>query len=261
VGRHLTTHQALTYCECPKKYYFRYVAKETPNYTQEHVRDMLSMRGWLAFLRNERKALGDVEGPKDLETAYERIMDISVATAISRTSHLLGDTEPLDAAQVVREELGRLAALRMERAERHMRLYGLNGNLLGQIAYAPEDVERRIVSFRHRTSGKVSLIKRDEGHATPIQVTSSVPPLGKADIGGEIVAKINAMLLREETGDDIPLSVVHYLRIHRTAHFSTGEGDKEVIKTFSEDVREAGTYHKREDGCPRCEFGEVCGRK
>lgn len=259
MGRHLTSGQALTYCECPRKYYYRYVERVRPELDQENIMDMLTLRGWVAFFKNERKVLDNVIEVKDLDGAYSSLSDMSVATAISKTSSRIGDMDFRDIERHLRRSLKGLTQVRVDRALAHIGQYGIYGEELGMIAYPPEDVERRIVDFKHRISGTVTLIDRTGDFPMPTQLSLTVPLLdGSSEIGSEMVAKFNALLTSEETNRNVPLSSIYFLKLGQRSYFPIGESNKEDIKAFTENVMSAESYPKNKNGCQRCEFKEVC---
>jgi CRISPR/Cas system-associated exonuclease Cas4 (RecB family) len=222
--------------------------------------DTLMIRGWHAFFKNERRSLEDVTDICGLKGAYELNMDLSIATAMSKTSKLLGDADPLDIAKWVRENLSELMEFRMERTRRHMQHYGIGGYELGHVVYPPEDVERRIVDFKHRISGKISLLRREMGQVMPIQFSNDLPSYEMVGRGSEMIAKINALLAREYTQKDVTISCIYYIKVHRMVHIQVPASNKEDIKVFADVVKGAQNYRMNEKACERCEYREVCRR-
>jgi len=258
LGRHFTNGQAMAFCECPRKYYYRYIRREAPSYPYVKVQDILLKRGLMAFLKNERRVLEEVGSIEDLGSAYDSCMDLAVATSISRTSRLLEGVDFDKIEEFIVKRLGPFANLRQERARRHMEEYGIAGLELGIIAYPPEDIERRLVDFKHRISGRVSLIKRYPGAVLPLHVSENVLVRDSMNKGEEMVAKMNALMVSEETGMEVAMSAVHFIKLQRDVLVPICGSNKAEVMSFSEFVKGVENFERSFVGCDMCEFREVC---
>ena len=184
---------------------------------------------------------------------------MAVATSISQSApHIMG-ADPNEMETHIKKELEVFLLGRIERAKRYMSTFGIAGEELAiSITYPPEDVGRRIVDFKHRISGRISLIHSEPDFARPIQISTAMPPMKGICKGEEMAAKMNALLLEELLGRPVVASSIHYLKISETRSIAIGESNKEDVKSFVSQVTGKYDFEKNFGACAFCEVRGEC---
>lgn len=260
MGKHLTAKQALIFSKCPRMYYHEHIKKEDPRYSRSDIMDTMANNARLAFLKNEKRFLSEMEKEADIELCYKTIFDMSVATAISRSSKWITDIDHGEIEAFLGHEMDTLISERMSRSERYMGHYGLEGaELANAVAYPPENIDRRVVDFKHKISNSVSIVNVQDDVAIPIQFSSDLPPVSGIPKSDKVMAKFNALLASECFEKKVPLSSIFYIKINEARSIPVPDTNKDDIKSYVKVVDEATAYEKNlGNGCKKCPYMDVC---
>jgi len=260
LGRHLTAIQAQTFCKCPRMYYYKHIRKEKVDYRRSDIFDRLDDNARLSFLKNEKRFLRDLESPDDIIGCYKLIFDMSVATSISRSSKWITDIDHEEVEAYLERGMEITISERMSRTRGYMEFYGLIGvELADAVAYPPENIDQRIVDFKHKISNNVSIVHVEDDIVMPIQYSSGLPPKPGMPPCDIVMAKFNALLAYEWSGKEVPISSIFYTKINEQRSIPIHDTNKDEVKTFVKMANESSAYEKATGPvCPGCPFKEIC---
>ncbi|MHC1605692.1 MAG: hypothetical protein ACXQTP_06975 [Candidatus Methanofastidiosia archaeon] len=263
--KHVTTKQALAFSFCPKKYYLKYVEELSLPPTEEMVWGMISQYAREAFYKNEYKYISQLEKDfkrEKVDAIYSELLDFALASAISKSSKNIKELDFEEIANYLKEDTKNEILLRKIRCLAYSKHFGFFGEELAYyFCYPPEYVRKRIVDFKHRISGRISLIIRQKDTYFPLYFNTGKPPLEGIREEYKILLRMNALLLSYEFEIPVCLSLIHYTRINKTRCLIIEDRDKEDIKKFVDNVLTCKNFNSNTMHCTYCEYNKVCDKK
>jgi CRISPR/Cas system-associated exonuclease Cas4 (RecB family) len=258
--RYLSTGAVMQFCACPYRYFLSTVKRMQPEPTDDMVWQILFTKAREAFYAHERAELAmQVRRPDDVSAAYDGLMDFAVSHAISRASRHVDHMDFEDIERAVTEELSHERACRERLCAELLTHRGLSGEALSrEVAFSPEMVARRIVDYRHRIVGTVSLIARTSDGPVPVQfVPEDIPPSRQEELLS-MTLKVNAVLVSFELGEDVPASAAYLARSGHSFYVPIDEENKEQVKSFRAMVMGCTQFSPNTSSCDTCHHASLC---
>lgn len=258
--RYLSNEAVLQFCACPYRYYLSTIKRTYPDPNDDRTWQLIATSAREAFYAHEREELSmNVTGQDRVAEAYDALTDVAVAHAISRASRHLDHIDYEAVESRVTHELSRERMVHERACKECIQRSGACGDELAHIvAHPPEMVARRIVDYRHRIVGTVSLIARLPHGPVPIQFIPWMLPTSHQEELLTMALKTNALLVSFELGEDVPLSAAYLTACDRSFYVAIDEGTKEQVKSFRSMMAECSQFSPNTSSCDTCHYISTC---